>query len=57
MKRPKENPEDKKARLTERRMTEIERRAAAEESAARLGSDLRAVYGFRAPSLFGQVQR
>lgn len=44
-KRPKEDPADKKARLRERRLSEIERMQTAEGNAAGLAADLRAVYG------------
>jgi hypothetical protein len=47
MGRPKEDPEDRKARLRERRLTEIDRTQNAEKTAAGLTSDLRAVYGLR----------
>ena len=43
--RPKEDPQDKKARLRERRLAEIERSSAAEGNAAGLAADLRAIYG------------
>lgn len=45
MKKPKEDPEDKRARLRERRLSEIDRRAASEQNAAGLTSDIRAIYG------------
>lgn len=47
---PKEDPEEKKARLRERRQSELERNEAANETASGLTRDLRAVYG---TSLFG----
>lgn len=43
--KPKENPEDKTARLRERRLSLLERKGATEESARGLTADLRAVYG------------
>lgn len=45
MGRPKEDPADKAARLRERRMSLLERRTAAQNNAAGMTSDLRAVYG------------
>jgi len=53
MAKPKEDPADKAARLRERRVSELERAAAAQKQAAGLSSDLRAVYGLRSMSLFG----
>lgn len=53
MSKPKEDPADKKARLRERRLSEIDRRTAAQENAAGLTSDLRSIYGtakFTGPS-------
>lgn len=50
---PKEDPEAKKDRLRERRISLIERRNAAEQSASGLTSDLRGVYGLSGLSLFG----
>lgn len=44
-KKPKEDPQDKKARLRERRLSEIERQQSAEGNAAGLSADIRAVYG------------
>lgn len=52
--KPKEDPEDRKARLRERRMSMIERRQASEQSSASLTSDLRAVYGLQNLYNFGQ---
>lgn len=46
MRRPKEDPKDKAARLRERRMAEVEQQGAAQEQAGRLASDLRAIYGY-----------
>lgn len=55
--KPKEDPEDKAARLRERRLSLLERNASTQESAKGLTSDLRAVYGLKglkmSPSLFG----
>lgn len=45
--RPKEDPADRKARLRERRMSDLERRRASEDQAGGLTADLRAVYGSR----------
>jgi hypothetical protein len=45
--KPKEDPEDRKARLRERRLTDIERARALQENAADLTSELRAIYGLR----------
>lgn len=50
---PKEDPEDKKTRLRERRLSRLERRDAASQTASGLTSDLRAVYGLRNLSMFG----
>jgi hypothetical protein len=44
-KKPKEDPSDKKARLRERRLSEIERQQSSEGNAAGLAADLRSVYG------------
>lgn len=52
MRRPKENPEDKKERERERRISLLERRREAEETAGGLTEDIRAVYGTRGTSLF-----
>lgn len=52
-KKPKEDPEDKKARQLERRKSLLERRQAAEGTAGGLTTDLRAVYGVRGMSMFG----
>lgn len=43
--KPKEDPADKKARLRERRLSEIDRKTASEENAAGLTADLRGIYG------------
>lgn len=50
---PKEDPEDKKDRLRERRMASMERTQAAQETASDLTTDLRSVYGLRGISMFG----
>lgn len=50
---PKEDPESKKARETERRQAILERRHAAEANARGLTTDLNAVYGTGGLSLFG----
>ena len=50
MRRPKEDPRDRAARLRERRMAEVEQQGAAQDQAGRLASDLRAIYGY---SMFG----
>jgi hypothetical protein len=50
--KPKENPEDKAARLRERRISELERAESSQKSAADLTRDIRSVYGARAMSLF-----
>lgn len=47
MKPPKEDPADRAARLSERRMSELEQVRAAQGNAAAMTSDLRSVYGFR----------
>lgn len=53
---PKENPEDRKARLRERRISEIERSTATQNTAGDLTADLRAVYGLRGiPLQFGSA--
>lgn len=44
---PRENKEDRKARLRERRLSEIDRTQSAEQQAAGLTTDLRAIYGLR----------
>lgn len=46
-----EDPQDKAARLRERRMTEVERAKSTEESAAGLSADIRSVYGQRTGSM------
>lgn len=45
--KPKENPEDKAARLRERRLSLLEQKETTEESARGLTTDLRAVYGLK----------
>jgi len=54
MGKPKEDPEDKKARLRERRLSQLERQDATQNNAAGLTSDLSAVYGLRGISMFGK---
>lgn len=49
MNRPKEDPQDKQARLRERRASEIDRKAAGESNAAALAADIRGIYGSAAP--------
>ena len=44
---PSEDPQDKAARLRERRISELERMRASQENAAGLTSDIRAIYGLR----------
>jgi hypothetical protein len=46
-KAPKEDPQAKADRLRERRLTELDQTAAAQDQAAALTSDLRAVYGLK----------
>lgn len=55
MGRPKENPEDKKARLRERRLSGLEQDKSAMGTAADLTTDLRAVYGLRGLPLLPSV--
>jgi hypothetical protein len=53
---PKENKTDKAARLRERRITDLERSRATEQSATSLTTDLRAIYGFRGlPMMIGSI--
>ncbi len=53
-KTPKENPEDRAARLRERRIASIERDSATQKTAGDLTADLRSVYGLRGiPLQFG----
>lgn len=47
MGKPKEDPADKKARLRERRLSEIERMGASQNNAAGLSADVRAIYGMQ----------
>ena len=54
MKTPKEDPADKANRMRERRISELEQDQATQKQAAGLTSDIRAVYGLRAMSLFGR---
>lgn len=51
---PKESKEDKKARLRERRLSQMERDKATQETSSDLTNDLRAVYG--TPSLFSLMR-
>lgn len=50
-----EDPEDRKARLRERRLSLLENRRAAESTATGLTTDLGSVYGLRSLSMFGQA--
>lgn len=50
---PKEDPQAKKDRLRERRLSLLDRRKTAEETAGGLTSDLASVYGLRGLSMFG----
>ena len=50
---PKEDPEAKKDRERQRRMSVLDRRETSEEAAGGLTSDLRAVYGLKGLSMFG----
>lgn len=52
MKTPKENPDDKAARLRERRMSELERSRTVQTQARDLTADVRRIYGSRV-SMFG----
>lgn len=49
----KEDPEDRNARLRERRESLLERRMAAEEQARDMTTDYSSVYGVRNISMFG----
>lgn len=51
---PRESEDDKKARLRERKLSQMERDKATQETSADLTNDLRAVYG--APSLFSLMR-
>lgn len=51
---PTEDKDAKKDRLRERRLSLLDRRETAEETAGGLTSDLRAVYGLRGLSMFGK---
>jgi len=51
---PKEDPDAKKDRMRERRLSLLDRRDSAEETAGGLSSDLRAVYGLKGLSMFGK---
>jgi hypothetical protein len=53
MQGPKEDPEDKKARLRERRLSLLEQERAGKKNAQSLSADLRNVYGLRSMSMFG----
>jgi len=52
---PKEDPEDKKARLLERKKSTLERRRAAQKNAGGMTSDMRSVYGLDGISMFGMA--
>lgn len=53
-KTPKEDPQDKAARLRERRISAMERDSATQRTAGDLTADLRSVYGLRGlPLAFG----
>jgi len=55
-KAPKEDPQDKAARLRERRISQMERDSATQRTAGDLTSDLRSVYGLRGlPLVFGSA--
>ncbi len=56
-KTPKEDPADRAARLRERRITELERGETAQETAAGLTSDIRAIYGSQPGTAAGQPMR
>lgn len=47
MSKPKEDPADKKARLRERRLSELERAGATQDNASGLTADVRAIYGMQ----------
>lgn len=51
---PKEDPDAKKERLREQRLSLIDRRNSAEDTAGGLTTDMRAVYGLGGLSLLGQ---
>lgn len=55
MKTPRENPDDKAARLRERRMSELERSRTVQTQARDLTGDVRRIYGNRV-SMFGLVK-
>lgn len=50
---PKEDPDAKKDRLQQRRLSILDRRETSEDAAGGLTSDLRAVYGLKGLSMFG----
>lgn len=52
---PKEDPEDKKDRVLQRRTSLLDRRDAAERNAGGLTGDLQAVYGIQSLFNFGKV--
>ena len=55
-KAPKEDPQDKAARLRERRISQMERDSATQRTAGDLTGDLRSVYGLRGlPLTFGSA--
>lgn len=49
-----EDPEDRKARLRERRLSLLENRRAAEKTSTGLTTDLGSVYGLQSLSMFGK---
>ncbi len=51
---PKEDKDAKKDRMRERRLSLIDRRDTAEQTATSLSNDLRAVYGLKGLSMFGK---
>ena len=54
---PEGRSEDKKARLRERRMSELERARISQKNAFGMTSDLASVYGLRGLSMFGTAER
>ncbi|GLO70338.1 hypothetical protein VWZ88_12550 [Phaeobacter sp. JH20_36] len=54
MKSNKENPEDRKARTRDRRISLLENRRAAQGTAEGLTTDLGGVYGLQSLSMFGR---
>lgn len=53
MKGPEEDPQDKKARLRERRMSLLEQQRAAQANALDMTNDIRGTYGLGGLSLLG----